>query len=82
MKVINIQEAKTHLSRLVDSAHEGEEVLIGKHGKPLARLISYSPKTQARPLGGLKIRIGDGFDEEDPRIVDLFGQSKKARKPR
>lgn len=82
MKVINIQEAKTHLSRLVDSAHEGEEILIGKHGKPLARLISFSPKTQPRPLGGLKIRIADDFDEEDPRISAIFGRPRKTGKPR
>ena len=74
MKVVNIQEAKTHLSRLVDQAHAGQEVFIGKHGKPLARLIAYAPQSQPRPLGGMAgIRIGEDFDDEDPRINALFG---------
>ncbi len=73
MKVINIQEAKTHLSRLVDEAHDGREVCIGKHGKPMARLIPYAPQKQPRPLGGMKgIRVEDDFDDEDPRIEALF----------
>ena len=74
MKVINIQEAKTHLSRLVDQASAGQEVCIGKHGKPMARLIPYAPLRQPRPLGGMSgIRVADDFDDADPRIEALFG---------
>ena len=74
MKVINVQEAKTHLSRLIDSAAAGEFILLAKHGKPLAKLSPYAPERESRTLGGLEgqIEIADDFDEEDPRIRALF----------
>jgi len=74
MKVINVQEAKTQLSRLIDLAASGEPVLLAKHGKPLAKLTAYEPERDPRPLGGLEglIRISDDFDDEDPRIGALF----------
>jgi prevent-host-death family protein len=74
MKVINIQEAKTHLSRYVDAAAGGDEVVIGKHGKPLARLIPFRPVHGRRPLGGFEGRIvlADDFDEPDARLEALF----------
>ncbi len=74
MKVINVQQAKTHLSRLIDSVAAGECILLAKHGKPLAKLSPYCPEKETRPLGGLEgqIRISDDFDEEDPRIKALF----------
>jgi prevent-host-death family protein len=74
MKVINVQEAKTHLSRLIDSAAAGEEIILGKHGKPMARLSSFTASAQPRRLGGREgeIRIASDFDEEDPRINALF----------
>lgn len=74
MKVINVQEAKTHLSRLIDAAAAGESILLGKHGKPLAKLTAYAPETEERPLGGFegKIRISPDFDKEDPRINLMF----------
>jgi len=75
MKVINVQEAKTHLSRLMDAAAAGEEIIMGKHGKPMARLSSFKALSQPRRLGGREgeIRIAEDFDEEDPRINALFG---------
>ncbi|MEI6070343.1 MAG: type II toxin-antitoxin system prevent-host-death family antitoxin [Verrucomicrobiae bacterium] len=74
MKVINVQEAKTHLSRLIDAAAAGEFILLAKHGKPLAKLSRYAPERETRTLGGLEaqIKIADDFDEEDPRIRTLF----------
>lgn len=74
MKVINVQNAKTHLSRLIEEAAAGGEIVIGKHGKPMARLSAYAPRKQMRPLGGLegKIRVSPDFDEEDSRINQLF----------
>jgi prevent-host-death family protein len=74
MKVINVQEAKTHLSRLIDQVAAGEAVLLGKHGKPLAKLTPYAPQSEVRPLGGYEgqIRIASDFDAEDERISLLF----------
>lgn len=42
-EVINIHEVKTHLSRLLDKAHAGEEIVLGKAGKPYARLVPLTP---------------------------------------
>ncbi len=74
MKVVNVQQAKTHLSRLIDQAAEGQEFVLGKHGKPLAKITAYAPRKEQRPLGGYegRIRVGEDFDEEDPRINRIF----------
>lgn len=75
MKVINVQEAKTQLSRLMDAAAGGEEIILGKHGKPMVRLSSFTAPTQPRRLGGREkeIRIAEDFDQEDARINVMFG---------
>jgi prevent-host-death family protein len=74
MKVINVQEAKTHLSRLIEAAAGGEEIILGKHGKPMVRLSSFSSPNEPRRLGGREgeIKIPADFDDEDPRINTLF----------
>jgi prevent-host-death family protein len=74
MKVINVQEAKTHLSRLIEEAVGGESILLAKHGKPLVKLSAYTPEQGNRPLGGFegRIRISEDFDAEDARVEALF----------
>ena len=75
MKVTNIHEAKTHFSKLVERAAAGEEIVIGKAGKPVARLGPYvAPAHPKRKPGSLKgkIRILPGFDEMDKEIEKLF----------
>lgn len=74
MKVLNIQQAKTHLSRLVEQALAGEEIVIAKAGRPCVQLTPYAPERMARSPGGWegKIWIAPDFDAEDPRIVALF----------
>ncbi len=74
MKVVNVQEAKTHLSRLIDEAAKGQEFILGKHGKPLAKITAYAPRKEPRPLGGHegRITVAEDFDEEDPRINRIF----------
>ena len=72
MATFNIHEAKTHFSRLVDQAAAGEEVVIAKAGKPVAKLVSIKPGTDApkpkRPLGLFegKYKIPDDFDAPLP----------------
>ena len=60
MKPINIHEAKTHLSRLVERAHAGEEVIISKGGKPWARLVPLQPLPPRTP-GWLHGQLGKAF---------------------
>lgn len=76
MKTINVQEAKTHLSRLMEQAAAGETLILGKHGKPMVKLTAYQPETEARRIGGLEgeIWIDSDFDAEDPRINALFSR--------
>jgi prevent-host-death family protein len=51
---INVHEAKTHLSRLLERAHAGEEIILAKAGKPYARLVPLEPLPEKRQLGFLK----------------------------
>jgi prevent-host-death family protein len=64
MRTINIHAAKTHLSRLVEDAAGGEEIVIAKAGKPLARLVPLAATPAKRKLGMLdgKFSIPDDFD--------------------
>ena len=75
MKTINIHAAKTHLSRLVEEAAAGEEIVITKGGKPLARLCPLAPAPRKRVLGRLegKLVVPDNFDRlYDDEIRELF----------
>jgi prevent-host-death family protein len=77
MKVTNIHAAKTHFSKLVERAAAGEEIVIGKAGKPVARLVPYAaPTHQKRKPGGWKgkVWISPDFDKRDPEIEKLFGE--------
>ncbi|HXV82863.1 MAG TPA: type II toxin-antitoxin system Phd/YefM family antitoxin [Candidatus Binatia bacterium] len=68
MKTVNVHEAKTHLSRLLERAHAGEEIVIAKSGEPYARLVPLpggQPKRQAGTLRG-HIELTDAFFEPLP----------------
>lgn len=71
--IINVSEAKTQLSKLVDMAHHGEKIIIAKNNLPLVELVAYKPKDK-RKLGLLKgrIHIPDDFLDEDEEINALF----------
>ena len=65
----NIYDAKTNLSRLVDRAAAGEEIVIAKAGKPKAKLVPYQPPRKKRPFGQNLLGItymADDFDEPLP----------------
>ena len=51
MKTVNIHEAKTHLSRLIAQAADGEEIVIAKAGRPVAKLTGLATAAKKRPLG-------------------------------
>jgi prevent-host-death family protein len=71
----NIHEAKTHLSRLVERAAAGEEIIISKAGQPMARLVpvpkTVTPREPGRWRG--RVVIHDDFDELPPEIAAAFG---------
>lgn len=62
--VVNVHEAKTHLSALLDRVAAGEEIVIGKAGKPIAKLIPYEGPAGARVPGGWegRVRVAPDFD--------------------
>lgn len=64
--VVNVHVAKTQLSRLLERAHAGEEIIVAKAGKPYARLVPLAPSDGKRVPGGLDGRVGDEFFEELP----------------
>ena len=74
-KHINIYEAKTRLSELVDRAESGEEIVIAKAGQPVARLVLLRAVREERGPGRWRgrIRIADDFDA--PLPADILGQS-------
>jgi prevent-host-death family protein len=75
--VINIHEAKTNLSKLLERVALGEEVIIAKSGKPVAKLVPVSPRSKKRLLGSAKgeFVVPDNFNEPLPKdIEDLFWQ--------
>ena len=76
MPIINISEAKASLSKLIEQVLKGEEVIIGKAGKPVAKLVPYTQDTSPRTLGAGqwkgKIWIADDFDELPEDILKLF----------
>jgi prevent-host-death family protein len=77
---VNIHHAKTHLSKLIEQAENGEEVIIARNGKPVVKLVPVVSKPKRRLLGSAKgkIWISDGFDspETNKEIEDLFYNSK------
>jgi prevent-host-death family protein len=75
---VNIHEAKTHLSRLVDRAAAGEEIVIGRAGKPVAKLVAYRPPVERRQLGAWegRVSIPAEFDTVDKEIERLFEEGE------
>ncbi len=72
---VSIYEAKTRLSHLVDRALRGDEVVITRHGRPVARLVPAKPSRSPRRLGALrgKIRVAADFDAPLPDdLLALF----------
>ncbi|MBF0201030.1 MAG: type II toxin-antitoxin system prevent-host-death family antitoxin [Desulfamplus sp.] len=71
--IINISEAKIQLSKLVDMAHNGEQIIIAKNNLPIVELIAYKPAAK-RKMGLLKgqIHIPDNFLDENEEINALF----------
>ncbi|MCG6880534.1 MAG: type II toxin-antitoxin system Phd/YefM family antitoxin [Deltaproteobacteria bacterium] len=65
MDIVNVHEAKTHFPKLLTRAHNGEEIIIGKAGKPYAKLIPLSPVKEREP-GIAKGAVTDAFFEPLP----------------
>ena len=80
MKTVNVHEAKTHLSRLIDEASKGEPFVIAKAGKPLVKVVPYTPGegSEIQRLGFLQgaFEVPEDFDTMGAGEIDkLFGAS-------
>ena len=75
MQIANISEAKAQLSALIEKVMAGEEIIIGKAGKPVARLVKYDNNRPARQPGALKgkIKIAVDFDVLPDDVARAFG---------
>ena len=71
--IVNVSEAKTHLSKLIDMVYHGEKVVIAKHNLPIVDMVIHKP-TGKRKLGLLagKLTIPDDFITEDSEVNDIF----------
>ncbi len=79
MKIINIHEAKTHLSKIAEEVAAGKEVIVGKAGKPMMKLAPLNDKPKKRKLGALKgkIKIAEDFDAPlSEELLNLFEGSE------
>jgi prevent-host-death family protein len=72
--VVNIYEAKTHLSRLLDRVGRGEEIVIAKAGHPVARLVPLATRSAPRTPGGWRgrVRISADFDALPDDVAAAF----------
>jgi len=73
--VINVHQAKTQLSRLLEQVLRGEEVIIGRAGKPVAKLVPYEQVQRPSRTPGLwrgKVRMAADFEELPPGLASAF----------
>ena len=79
MQLVNVHQAKTQLSKLLDQVVSGEEIVIARHGKPVARLSPMPAELPPRKPGALKgkIWIADNFDDFDEELEEMFYGSKE-----
>ena len=78
MRQVNIHEAKTHLSRLLEAVERGEEIIIARSGRPVARLCPPRKWHSSRRPGSLKgkIRIASDFDQTPDEVVEAYYESE------
>lgn len=65
MTVVNVQQAKTHLSDLLARTEKGEEIVIARAGRPIARLVPIT-RPAARVFGGMALTVPEDFDASLP----------------
>jgi prevent-host-death family protein len=73
--IVTVSEAKTQLSSLIERVTEGEEIIIRRGQRPVAKIVAYVPVLQRRLPGDLRgeIWMSDDFNEPDEEIERLFG---------
>lgn len=74
---INVHDAKTNLSKLLERVERGEEIVIARAGRPIARLCPLPTRRRKRRLGRFagQIRIADDFDVLPPDLAEALGST-------
>jgi len=75
MHIANIREAKTHLSRLIERAAAGEEIIIARAGKPVVRMVAYEEEKTSKRTPGIwngKVKMSRDFDKLPQSITAAF----------
>jgi prevent-host-death family protein len=74
MRIVNVHEAKTHLSRLLEQVESGEDIVIARAGKPVARLTLYQAPSPDRRPGRWRgqVRIAPDFDVLPAEVLGAF----------
>jgi antitoxin (DNA-binding transcriptional repressor) of toxin-antitoxin stability system len=75
MKVVNVYEAKSNLSRLLDAVERGEQIVIARAGRPVADLTRHVPRRPGLVIGAMAAEIefdDDAFDAADADVMRLF----------
>jgi prevent-host-death family protein len=72
--LVNIHEAKTHLSRLVQRAADGEDIVIAKAGKAMVRMVPYQEATKPRVPGAWKGQVWIADDFDDPLPPEMLAE--------
>ena len=75
-KAVNVHDAKTHLSRLLERVEAGEEITLARAGRPIARLVPFRARGEPRKPGIWrgKVVIGPDFDDPLPEFDEAFGR--------
>jgi prevent-host-death family protein len=76
MAQFGMHEAKTNLSQLVERASAGEDIVIARNGKPMARLVPIAQANSRKAIHGLwrgRVHIADDFDELPDDMAEAFG---------
>jgi prevent-host-death family protein len=71
---VNMHDAKTNLSKLIARVERGEEIIVARDGKPVAKLVPFQETPKPRVPGSAKGRIWIGPDFDDPLPFDLFAE--------
>jgi prevent-host-death family protein len=74
MRRVNVHAAKTHLSRLLEDVEAGEEIVLARAGRPVARLVPFRPDTQRRVPGVWRgrVRMAADFDVTPEDLIKAF----------
>ncbi len=76
---VNVHQAKTHLSRLLELVEAGEEIVIARAGRPVAKLVPYRPRARPRSLGRWKGKIwtAPDFDQTPEDVIRQFESDER-----